>query len=262
MGLPPRRDLPVFKEAKGKDALKINPPTLCQKLADLGAAMELDPTKVVDTESERSGTNYSETERGVLRREGIGAADEDDEDDEDEDEESADKTIAPATRRGKARDGGDDASDLGAGEEGAASKKKGKSKGKIAAKGDHSKGKEKAGTNERRSNNNSKEKKISESNEGKSNNKAKGKEKAGVNEGKSEAGGRPSAEQLECVKELREAIDERVEEIAAKFTSSRESILRQLGLGVWKDVRKMSLWNMFTQLKSVEGARDDVKGCE
>jgi hypothetical protein len=266
MGIAARRELPVFKEPKPKNAAKISPQTLRQKLAELGAAMELDPTKVVATESEGSGSDYSETERNVLRRKGIGSADEDGDEDEDEDEgeEGGEKSAAQARGGGGgSRKDSDDASDSDGGDEGAGSKKQGKPKGKRAAKGDNSKGKEKAGTKEGESNNNSKGKEIAGINEGKSNNKGKGKEKAGMNEGIPEAsGGRPSAEQLESVKELREAIDERVAEISAEFGSSRESILRQLGLGVWKDVRKMSLWNMFTQIKSLEGAHDDVNGCE
>lgn len=263
-GIAARRELPVFKEPVVKRVVT-NPRALRQRLAELGAAMELDPTKVAATESEGSGSDYSETERDVRIRKGIGSGDEDD--DEEEEEDSSEKPVAPAARSSKGRGGGrgssddsDDSSDSGGGEEGTSSKK---SKGKKAAKVDNSKGKEKADANGGESNNKSKGKEKAAINEDKSSNKSKGKGRAEINEGNPEAsGGRPSAEQLECVKELREAIDERIGEISTMFDSTPESIVKQLGLGFWRDVRKMSLWNMFAQIRSLEGAREDVKGCE
>ena len=249
LGIPARRELPVFKkQPEAQHVAKINPRTLRQKLAELGAAMELDLTQVAKTESDASGSDYSETEREVRRRKGAGSGDEDS--DGGDDEEDGAKTATPTPHGGKRKGGdGESSQNSDSGNEYKAKDPEanfslGKSKGKEVAGN---------GKSERR-------REAEKKKKGKSRNESKEKEKTEMKEETS--GGRPSAEQLESVKELREAIDERIGEISAEFESSTELVLRQLGLGVWKEVRKMSLWNMFSQIKSLEGEHDDVQGCE
>jgi len=236
--------------------------------------MELDPTQVARTESDASRSDYSETKRDVRRRKGAGFVDEDSNDGDDKQDDA--NTPTPTAHGGK-RKGGD-----GESSENSDSGNKYKAKDPEANFSlGQLKGKELAGSGKLE------QRREAEKKKGKPSNKSKGKEKAGKSKGKEKAekekgkekarkekgkekagmkeegsGGRPSAEQLESVKELHEAIDERIGEISAEFESSMDSVLRQLGLGVWKEVRKMSLWNMFSQIKSLEGEHDDVQGCE
>jgi hypothetical protein len=223
---------------------KVNPRGLMRTLMELGMAMEPSADAVVD-ESETSGSDYSETRKDAQRRRG-GEEDEEDEDEEDEDEEDEDD-----------EDESEDEDNREAGGKGSSSNPKGGGEETSdSSEDDMSAGDEAAEAPARKSNDKGKAKEMTTQ---RSLEKRKGKQDGSKDVAKG-APGRPGKEQMQAVKELRTAIEEHIKKLSKEFNASRESLLGQLGMG-GKEHRKVSLLNLFSQIKSLEEPQEGVHGC-
>ena len=255
----PSRSSPIANQASSHGAKNAAPSTkvdrrrLRQTLIELGMANVPDTNMEVN-ESEPSRSDYSETEKDARRRRGAGSESEESEESEDEKD---DKAGGECLRRGSKR-GGEDSSESSedvaepggnrdevdertnrgegdgeSGEEGeaaeaAAAKSKGKGKAKEAAmQGPIEKGK------------------------GRQN---------GSKSGAKGTLGQPGKEQIQAVKELQRLIKERIADLSNEFNASQESLYSQLGMGR-KFHQKTSLFNLFSQVKSLEQPLEGVHGC-
>jgi len=223
------------KTMSGAGNSKVNPRGLRQTLIELGMAVEPNADMEVD-ESDPSGSDYSETRKDARRRMGEGDAD------ESEDEESSDGDAGRerTSKLGKGAKDGDDSSNSS--EDDASS---GEDNGEVDGR-------------------NSREDSEDENQGAEAAPKKKGRveevgAQGGSNGGAKRAIGRPGKDQMQAVKELRGLIDREVQKLSNEFNASHDTLLGQLGFS-GKAHRKMSLLNLFSQIKSLEEPQEGVHG--
>ena len=228
---------------------KVNPRGLRQMLIELGMAKEPSADMEVD-ESDPSGSDYSETRKDAQRRKGEEEEEEEEEDESEDEGRSGAGDKGPTRSRRKERDEPEDSSEEGGGsggeqvevDEGGSSEESQNESEDAQAPPRKLKDKGRAEESTARGVEAGKAKQV------------------GRKGGAKGAPGRPGREQLQAIKDLRILIEGELEKLSNEFQASRESLLGQLGMG-GKEHRKMSLFNLFSQIKSLDEPQEGVHGC-